>query len=164
MAIGGASEMADLGERKGAAVDRIAAAHSLRIMVVVGIIPFGFQIWGIHGLDRFVPGTSIVSYGGLALLILLTCAFAMCLKQLKLPNAWVIGPMLMAAALTALLIHLTALPEWMIRFGQLFIGISLGTRFTPQFLHTAPRFLASVTLCGVAAILIAGVWHGAGTF
>lgn len=156
MAIGGASEMADLGERKGAAVERIAAAHSLRIMLVAGIIPFGFQLWGIHGLDPFVPGARIVSYGGLALLILLTSACALCLKQMKLPNAWVIGPMLMTATLTALIIHLSALPESMIRFGQLFIGISLGTRFTPQFLHTAPRYLASVAFCAVAAILVAG--------
>ncbi len=34
MAVGGASEMAAQGERHGAAVDRVAAAHSLRIMMV----------------------------------------------------------------------------------------------------------------------------------
>src|SRR5205823_677948 len=40
MAVGGASEMAVQGERHGAMVDRVAAAHSLRIMMVVGTIPF----------------------------------------------------------------------------------------------------------------------------
>jgi membrane AbrB-like protein len=71
------------------------------------------------------------------------------------PNAWVIGPLLAAIALTAFEVNLSALPEWMVRLGQLFIGVSLGTRFSPDFLHTAPRFLGSVALCTVAAILIA---------
>jgi membrane AbrB-like protein len=155
MAIGGASEMADLGERNGGAVDRIAAAHSLRLMLVVAVIPFGFQLWGVHGLEQFVPGTRIVNYGGLALLILLTGVCALGLRQLKWPNVWVIGPMLIAAALTGLTISLSAMPEWMVHFGQLFIGISLGARFTPQFLHTAPRYLAAVALCGTVAILLA---------
>jgi membrane AbrB-like protein len=32
----------------------------------------------------------------------------------------------------------------MTNLGQLFIGVALGTRFTPAFLHTAPRWLLSV--------------------
>lgn len=49
MAVGGASEMATQGERHGAAVERVAAAHSLRIMMVVGIIPYMIRWWGGHG-------------------------------------------------------------------------------------------------------------------
>jgi membrane AbrB-like protein len=60
-----------------------------------------------------------------------------------------------AIALTASGINLSALPEWMVRLGQLFIGVSLGTRFTPEFLHTAPRYLASVALCTLLAMLLA---------
>jgi membrane AbrB-like protein len=107
-------------------------------------------------VDQFVPTTRSVIYGRLALLILLTGACALYLKQMELPNAWVLGPMLMAATLTALVIHLSALPEWMICFGQLSLGASLGTRFIPQFLHTAPRYPSSVALCAVTAILAAG--------
>jgi membrane AbrB-like protein len=43
----------------------------------------------------------------------------------------------------------------MIRGGQLLIGVSLGTRFTPEFVHTAPRYLASVAACALAAMLLA---------
>lgn len=155
MAVGGASEMAAQGERHGAAVDRVAAAHSLRIMMVVAIIPFGFKFWGVHGLDPFVPGARVVDYGGLAALVALTSLGALALKRLKWPNAWVIGPLAIAIALTGSGINLSALPEWMVHVGQLFIGISLGTRFTPEFMHTAPRYLASVGLCGLAALLLA---------
>lgn len=155
MAVGGASEMATQGERHGAAVDRVAAAHSLRIMMVVAIIPFGFKFWGVHGVDQFVPGSRIVHYDGLALLALLTSLCALGLQRIKSPNAWVIGPLLITAALTANEVNLSALPEWCVRLGQLFIGISLGTRFTPAFLHTAPRYLSSVALCGLLALLLA---------
>jgi membrane AbrB-like protein len=44
----------------------------------------------------------------------------------------------------------------MIRAGQLMIGVSLGTRFTPAFVHTAPRFLGGVAACTLLAMLLAG--------
>jgi membrane AbrB-like protein len=159
MAVGGASEMAVQGERHGAAVDRVAAAHSLRIMLVVGTIPFALRWWSTHGSapghDLFVPLASVVSYPGLALLILLTSCGALLLKRIGVPNAWVIGPLALALMLTASGIQLSRLPEWMIRCGQLFIGVSLGTRFTPTFARTAPRYLASVAACTVITLLLA---------
>lgn len=155
MAVGSASEMATQGERHGAKVDRVAAAHSLRIMMVVAIIPFIFQFADVHGSDLYVPGARIVHYPGLALLILLTATGALLLKRMRSPNAWVIGPLIVTIALTASGINLSSLPEWMVHLGQLFIGISLGTRFTPEFLHTAPRYLASVALCALTAIAMA---------
>jgi membrane AbrB-like protein len=155
MAVGGASEMASQGERHGAQVDRVAASHSLRIMMVVILIPFLFKFADVHGLDVFIPGARAVHYGGLLALIVLTSAGALLFKRLNSPNSWVLGPMAVAIALTASGINLSALPEWMVHLGQLFIGISLGTRFTPEFLHTAPRYLASVALCTLAALAIA---------
>lgn len=159
MAVGGASEMAVQGEHHGANVERVAAAHSLRIMMVVGIIPFAIRYWGEHGLgmgtDLFVPGARTVQPLGLLVLIVLTSCAALALKKGRLPNAWVIGPLLMALVLTAFGVHLSRLPEWMVKAGQLFIGISLGTRFTPGFLHTAPRYLASVAACSALALALA---------
>jgi membrane AbrB-like protein len=156
MAVGGASEMAVQGERHGALVEKVAAAHSLRIMMVVGTIPF--IVRALHAqasLPAFVPAAGEVHYPGLALLALATSAGALVLKRRALPNAWVIGPLIVALLLTANGIHLSRLPEWAIRMGQLLIGVSLGTRFTPTFVHTAPRFLASVAACTAVALLLA---------
>jgi membrane AbrB-like protein len=162
MAVGGASEMAVQAERHGAAVDRVAAAHSLRIMMVVGIIPFAVRWlaghgWG-DGLDPFVPLAARVDTGGLVLLALLTSACALLLKHVQLPNAWVIGPLAMAMALTAAGVELSRLPEWMVRCGQLMIGVSLGTRFTRAFVHTAPRYLAAVAGCTLVTMLLAAMF------
>ena len=60
--------------------------------------------------------------------------------------------------MTACGIHLSRLPEWMIRAGQLFIGIALGTRFSPAFLHAAPRYLAGVALCSFLMLLLAAAF------
>lgn len=156
MAVGGASEMAAQGERHGAAVERVAAAHSLRIMLVVATIPLAIRWWGSHGLGAdpglYVPGASEVHGAGLLALIVLTALGALALMKLDSPNAWVIGPLFVAMALTATNVHLSRIPEWMIHLGQLFIGVSLGTRFTPAFVHTAPRFMASAAAC--AALMI----------
>jgi membrane AbrB-like protein len=162
MAVGGASEMAVQGERHGAVVERVAAAHSLRIMMVVGTIPFAVRWWSGHGwgagIDPYVPLAAVVHPPGLLILIALTAGAALLLKRLGVPNAWVIGPLAVALALTAAGIELSRLPEWMIRAGQLFIGVSLGTRFTPRFVHTAPRYLASVAACTAGAMLLAGAF------
>ena len=162
MAVGGASEMAVQSERHGADVGKVAAAHSLRMMLVVATIPFGVRYWGSHGLaeghETFVPGAALVDHGGLALLIAITVLAALALKRGKLPNAWVIGPLLAAALLTACGIHLSRLPEWMIRAGQLFIGIALGTRFSPAFLHSAPRYMAGVAFCSALMLSLAAAF------
>jgi membrane AbrB-like protein len=159
MAVGGASEMAVQGERHGARVDRVAAAHSLRIMMVVGTIPFAVRWWSAHGLgaglDPYVPAASTVDYPGLLALVAATSLGALLFKRRGVPNAWVIGPLLVALALTAAGINLSRLPEWMIRTGQLMIGVSLGTRFTPGFVHTAPRYLLGVAACTLVAMLLA---------
>ena len=165
MAVGGASEMAAQGERHGAAVERVAAAHSLRIMMVVATIPWAIRWWSGHGLgpglDMYVPGAAEVHYGYLLILVALTVLGAFAMMRIDVPNAWVIGPLFVALMLTASGIHLSRLPEWMIRLGQLFIGVSLGTRFTPAFVHTAPRYMASVAICTLM-MMVLGAGFGTG--
>lgn len=160
MAVGGASEMAAQGERHGAAVERVAAAHSVRMMLVVATIPFAIRWWSHHGLDMtagveaYLAGATEVHLPGLLALIALTSLAALAMMKLDSPNAWVIGPLLAAMALTACGIHLSRVPEWMIHLGQLFIGVSLGSRFTPAFAHTAPRFIGSALLCAALMIVV----------
>ncbi len=153
-AIGGASEMAVLAERHGGRVDLVAAAHSMRILLVVVVIPFGFQFAGVQGLDPFVPGPQVVDPAGLALLLALTASLSLVLQWLNKPNPWVMGSLVVAAALTAGGVELSALPRWVTNLGQLFIGVSLGVRFTPQFLHTAPRWLATVAIGTLGLIVL----------
>jgi uncharacterized protein len=67
-AIGGASEMTLIAERHGARTDLVAAAHSLRVLMVTLTLPFAMQAWGVTGIDLSAPGAREVQTDGLAAL------------------------------------------------------------------------------------------------
>ena len=144
--IGGASEMATQAERHGGRVDRVAAAHSLRIMMVALIVPFALQWLGVRGADPHAPAAAAFEPAGLLLLGALAAAGAVVLARLGVPNEWMLGPLLVTAAITAQGITFSALPTAVGNAGQLLIGIALGTRFAPEFFRAAPRYLAAVAL------------------
>ena len=152
-AIGGASEMALQGERNGGSVETIAAAHSLRILLVVVILPFAFRWLDLHGADTWRPALHTAEWPRLAGLVAATCAAALLMRVTRSPNAWVIGPLLAAGVLTAFGLGPTALPAWAINGGQVFIGVALGTRFRPGFFTRAPRLMAVVAGSTLVAIL-----------
>lgn len=160
MAIGGASEMAVVGERYGGQVERVAAAHSLRIMLVVLIVPLVLGALDVHGLDPYVPVARAFSWSGFALLAAVTGASALVLRRVGSPNGWMIGPLVAAAAITALGLTWSSLPTPVVNAGQLLIGIGLGARFTPEFFESAPRFLAAVAAVTLAYLAVSALFGG----
>lgn len=156
--IGGASEMALLAERAGARVDRVAAAHSLRVMIVVVTIPMLLQASGVHGADPAAPALRVVHAGGLALLVALTLLGVALMRRLALPNPYVLGALAVTCGLTLAGIELSALPRWAINAAQLFIGVSLGARFTPEFARRGPRWLAAVAAGTVGMLLLSAAF------
>lgn len=155
-AIGGASEMTLIAERHGARTDLVAAAHSLRVLLVTLSIPFAMQAWGVSGLDLATPGAREVQVPGLGWLALLSLAGALGMRKFGRANPWFMGALLVTMALTLSGVVLSALPGWLTAAAQLVIGVSLGVRFTPAFVHTAPRWLASVALAsGVMMVMCA---------
>ena len=145
-AIGAASEMTLLSERENARTDLVAASHSLRLLIVTITIPFALQWSGLQGLDILTPTVREVSWPGLALLALLTGAGALVMDRLGRANPWFMGAMLVSMAVTMAGLHLSAVPQAVVNAAQLVIGVSLGVRFRAEFLHTAPRWLASVAV------------------
>ena len=90
---------------------------------------------------------------GLGLLAAATAAGAWLMLRLRQPNPWVLGSLGAALILSASGHALSALPPWLSPAAQLVIGVSLGTRFTPAFLNTAPRWLLAVALGTLSMIL-----------
>jgi membrane AbrB-like protein len=158
MAIGGASEMAVLAERHGGLVERVAAAHSLRIMLVVLIVPLLLNAFDVHGLDPYVPSARQFAWTGFAVLTAVTGAAALALHRAGSPNSWMIGPLLAAAVITATGTTWSSLPAPVINGGQLLIGIGLGTRFTPEFFEAAPRFLGAVAVITLVYLVVAAAF------
>jgi len=76
------------------------------------------------------------------------------MQRTKRANPWFMGALLAAMALTMASVELSALPRFLTNAAQLLIGVSLGVRFSAEFVHTAPRWLASVALGTVAMIVL----------
>ena len=153
-AIGGASEMTLLAERAGARTDLVASAHSLRVLLVTVCIPFGMAFWGVSGLDLAPPGVRTVAGPGLALLAVCTLVGAFVARRLGRANPWFMGALLVAMSVTLSGQVWSAIPSVLSNAAQLVIGVSLGVRFTPAFMHTAPRWLGSVA---IASLVMMGV-------
>ena len=110
----------------------------MRVLLVV-TVPFIFQ-GGAWRVDPTVPGPR-ACIGGLAALVALTCMGGLLFMRLRLPNPWVLGSMSVAMTLTLSGIELSALPDYVPKIGQLFIGWSLGTAIAPT--SFAPRRVLS---------------------
>ncbi len=164
-AIGGASEMTLLAEREGGRTDLVAAAHSLRLLVVTLVIPFSFTFVGVHGIDATLPGPGKVNWGGLAVLLAATGTGAWLMQRTKRANPWFMGALIVAMGMAMSGVELSALPWWVTNAAQLLIGISLGVRFSAEFVKTAPGWLGSVllgtlvmiALCVAFAVVLAKV-------
>ncbi len=152
-AIGGASEMTLLAERHGARTDLVAAAHSLRVLLVTVTLPFVMLGWGVSGLDLRPPGVTAVSWPGLAGLVLATGMGGWLMQRGGRANPWFMGALLVTMGLTLAGQQWSGLPKGLTDAAQLVIGVSLGVRFRPAFLHTAPRWLGSVALATACMLL-----------
>lgn len=152
---GGAAEMAVLAERHGGRVDRVAIAQSLRILVVVIVIPFGLTYSGVHGTDVYLPATTVVDWGRLALLLGIAAGCGGLLAALGAPNAYMLGPLFAVIGLTVAESSFSAMPAVVSNIGQLFIGCALGARFERRFVQGVPRFLIGVLASLVLALVLA---------
>ena len=155
---GGAAEMATLGERFGGRMDRIAAAQSLRILIVVAVVPGAITALGIHGADPYVQGATAFDAGGFAWLMGATLAGSAAFQAFGAPNAFVLGSLAVAIPLTAFEIDLSSMPPIVSNAGQLLLGVALGSRFRPDFLHGAHRFVGAVALTVLMSIALSTVF------
>jgi len=155
---GGAAEMTLLGERFGARPDRVALAQSVRILVVVIVVPFALTYSGAHGTDLHLPASLPVDWTRLGLLLGLAALAGLALNGLGMPNAFMFGPLALVIALTANEVHFSSLPATLSNAAQVVLGCALGSRFQRRSLESTPRFLVAVLVSVAAAMAVAAVF------
>ncbi|PKG94973.1 hypothetical protein CXF92_07045 [Pseudomonas sp. Choline-3u-10] len=149
---GGASEMVNLAGRHAAQPAMVAAAHSMRLLLVVLIIPALFT-WSLPPVDA--PPPAPVSWPWLAVLLPAGGLLALLWKRLGQPNPWMLGPLTVCAVASAAFdLHL-GMPEGVGQFGQWLIGCSLGCHFDRPFFRSAPQFMLRILLFTLLAMLAA---------
>ncbi len=155
---GGAAEMTILGERFGAKSDRVVLAQSLRVMLVVVIVPFLFTFLGVHGADPYQPAQLEVDASGLPIFLAAAATAGAFLARLNLPNAWMLGPLAVSIGVTVAEVRLSAMPPAFSNAAQVLLGCALGSGFDRRSMLSAPRFIAMVCVSVMLAILVSALF------
>ena len=159
VAVGASAEMTLQAQRAGANAPLVASAHAVRIILVVSLASVVAQWSGEHGTNTLSTATPSLPWTFGILFLALAPAAAWLANRIHLPNGWLLGPVIMAAAFAA---HgLTAKMYMPVVVGaQVLIGWSLGQHMTREFFIKSPRMLLASTVVTLAmlAICVALAW------
>jgi membrane AbrB-like protein len=153
---GGLAEMGNIGGRLGADPEPIAIVHTLRVTLIVLIIPPTLLALGSPNF------TSLQSAGNIsaplaAILITGGAAGAALLRIARLNNPFMIGAIVFAAAAASSGFVSGGLHPGVFAAGQLLVGFAVGCRFRQEMLSRLPRVtMAAVMVVMVLMLIMAG--------
>ena len=154
VATGASSEMALQAQQAGANGAQVAAAHAVRIILVVSLASVVAQLSGANvGPTYFSSGAPILSWPLGVLFLMLAPVCGWLAHRVRFPNGWLLGPVILAAAFavtgTVGRVHPTVLV-----LAQILIGWGLGQHMTRKFFIKSPRMLAAAALVTVAMLAL----------
>ncbi|OXM85516.1 AbrB family transcriptional regulator [Paenibacillus rigui] len=158
---GGISQMVPLSEEiEGAEPTIVTFMQTIRMLIVTFMVPFV----AVHGLaaagdssrlqTQSVLSVSDTSWSMIPVAVVLVLLAAVFAVRLKFPNPWLIGPLIVSAAISASGMALPHLPQLVVIIAQLCIGIYLGQGIKLEALSGWRRLLpysiaGSVLLVGM---------------
>ena len=146
----GMSEMASLARETGAQADVVMVVHTLRVVMIVVLVPFLF------GIDR--AAATAVADPSATYLALAACAvgglvLSLVTSKLGVLNPWVIMPMAVGILLVSVGIPIMPMPGWLLVVAQVLIGFSLGARLKKDDFARVPRAALAAVICSGGLIL-----------
>jgi len=164
---GGPVEMAILAEHFGVPGGPVALAQTFRIAKIVLLVAPALLLWQHAARFVFRPEHAIEP-GGLVLLYGAAVMAALLLKWRRVPNAFFLGPVAVAALLTVSGVPLSGIPAPLLFAGQILLGTSLGSRFDRDKLAGCGRFIlaafaSTAVLLALCMLVAVGVWLISGT-
>ncbi len=131
---GGAAEMSVLAMKYGGNVPAVAITQSIRIALLVLIVPPVLAYAGFAGFDRGAAQILPPFVADKCLMLMaFTLAVAAVCAKLRVQNAWMMGPLISSAVITACGVSLSRVPVELVDLGQLLLGLALGSRFEKDF-------------------------------
>ncbi len=138
---GGAMAMANLAHRYGAQIAPVAVAHSLRVSILVLVIPFVLTYGGIPLETGDYRPTVPLDVGVLMPWLLAGFVLGEGSERLHMHNGYLLMPIFFGAVFTMNGVQLSAVPEWMTNFAQLMFGLVLGARYERAFFMRYKLFI-----------------------
>ncbi|MGE5539593.1 MAG: AbrB family transcriptional regulator [Gemmatimonas sp.] len=145
---GGAAEMAVLAARYGGMVPAVAIAQSIRVVMLVIIVPAVVTYSGVAAGAREPPLALPFALQPFAIMIAVSIVAGYVFQKLKLQNPWMMGPLLVTAALACFETGQSAIPRLISNLSQLMLGMALGSRFEREFFLRYRLFIPIALLNG----------------
>jgi len=157
---GGAMAMAVLADRYGAQIAPVAVAHSLRVSVVVILIPLALTYSGLPlEASAYRPAVPFIP-SVLAVWLAIGWLLGEISEKFHFHNGCLLVPIFLGAALTMSGVQLSAVPHGFTDFAQLMFGLVLGARYERAFFARYKLFIP-FALLNSFFILLASVAAGA---
>jgi uncharacterized protein len=147
---GGLSEMIALSDQLGGDQRRVSLVHGARLFFIVSTIPFIAQVFGYQPPDRPSGLDLDVDSADLGLLAALGAGGYLLARQLRLPAATFVGPLLGSAAAHLLGWIEVDPPYLLMALAQLVLGSAVGARFS----GTPVALIGRTLLLGAGATVI----------
>ncbi|MGB0575790.1 MAG: AbrB family transcriptional regulator [Alphaproteobacteria bacterium] len=151
---GGSMAMANLAEKYGATMPPVAVAHSLRVSILVIVIPFGLTYGGIHIEPSTFRPEFALDYSILIPWLLASMILGELSERLRFHNGCLLTPLFVGALLALNGVTLSEVPSWLTDFAQLMFGLILGERYERAFFAKHKLFIP-FALVNAAFIIIA---------
>lgn len=151
---GGMVQMVEVGAELGGEAEVIAIKQTLRVIVIVTVIPnllFLFPGEIRSTAENVFSNPMTFTYSGLLLLLLLGFIGLLLARIFRFPAAVFTGPLLLISVVSLLGFNFVEIPSILLHTAQLFIGITVGSQFKKeQFIYYKKYvfigFLSSITL------------------
>jgi len=129
---GGLSEMVELGEARGADVSAVVLAHSLRIVLTIGVMAVLFRLvlgYDVGGAGSAAGAKAMPGLADAALMAVCAILGAALGLRLRLPAPSFLGPLILSAGVHMAGITESAPPGLLVNLAQVVLGTILGCRF-----------------------------------
>ncbi|MBK19451.1 MAG: hypothetical protein CMM52_11515 [Rhodospirillaceae bacterium] len=150
---GGSMAMANLAEKYGATMPPVAVAHSLRVSILVIVIPFGITYGGIPIEPSAYRPEFALNYTILIPWLAVGLILGELSERLRFHNGCLLTPLFLGMILALNGFTLSEVPGWLIDFAQLLFGLILGERYERAFFARHKLFIPFALVNAVFIIL-----------
>ncbi len=157
----GMAEMATLAHEMGSDEQSVAIIHTLRVLIVLSLVPAWLFLTGHPPVNVTVADQSATAdFSVLTALIVVSLVAAWLATRLRVINAFIIAPTMVCVAFVALGARVPAVPQPLLIATQIGIGASLGLRFRFNKMRHMPHAVLGGLVSGL--ILVSATMFGLG--
>jgi uncharacterized protein len=156
---GGVVETTTLAPHYGGQLEPIMVAQTTRVALIVVFAPFLVISFVGSGVQNPLLAVPVLAWLPVLALLVVSGIVALLLSRTRSPNAWLMAPLFISAAVSHLGWLEGRMPDLLIIAAQVVIGSALGAQFRPAFLTRLFRLLLAscvVVLVGAGSMAAFG--------